>query len=1435
MTTETIDSGQNPMRPLAHLFEAAKEIYGRLADSVKRGYSTDSCEIPSLDTFDILWSCDPDVTGDQLSKDTIGILIDKAIGYLQDLSPPKWGTRLRLTYSQSAAIKFYLDVQDGDNADGNLSRQIESNRYVSWVCRAHNYRSVAQEDLDDLKEFVNGHGGHVDIQQAVIQVELGSVAETDMFCNLLKNTSAFDISIKLTWKATPRELFEGFSDFPRMSALVLEVDGFATDIHRQDHNQYVIDFFYSFLIDDDDVKIVAFLNYPSPQEHRLRIGDIDLRLKSPPESPFYDWEELRSDFVEFGDVVAKTHLSSECETASRQLQVSLEENGLPEVTAISVRGEGWVGVFDLKVGAFVEVMTYDMNLPEVVISTGSVRKLVQSFANTENDQELFHFVHDANGIQELDFSTYGSDVLSRVEFIGQLCWPGNNPLRITLFDYTVDIRGRNVAQIVIHTERRHLDGSSVLEIHDVTGSSAEASEEVQESSMVLEFTLWDRDYSLSPLSDFHASFLDMATFQHPSVLTSFTLDVSSRSVKCMASIQNIVSQSSLEHLVVMCSSFDNTLSESIVKILQSIPWHTLKSLVLMGDGIDEWIQIWPRPIASSLLCLQIRGTGSMPQDISHSSVLFVLQLVSSCPLSELQFENIQLKEKNDWVLIVDSLDPSLLGCFCLCEPSSSQLLATVEAVDLFLRIFKSNSQDEMNRRVVHQTAFNLDINHLSFLGLIHAENVLSRSYNLVHLSIVCSTFEASLSVSVARVFECIPWTTVKSLVLSGDYIDEWIRLCSTDVALQLHSLEVRGAGSTPQELTHAGVLSIQNLVIASPLEAFTLENILLQDKNDWIAIIESVDPASLREFKLCEHSKTDLLTRADAADLYKSKFLPEQEVVEDSDIDVSGSDVSDSDVSDSGESEDSDADVSGDNGAQALAEALKTNSTLTTLDLQINKIGDKGAQELAETLKINSTLTTLDLQGNSIGGHGAQALSEALKINSTLTTLEFQDNKIGDNGAQELAETLKINSTLTTLDLQGNSIGDNGAQDLAEALKINSTVTTLDLQINKIGDKGAQALAEALKTNLILTTLLLQRNSIGDNGAQALSEALKINWSLTTLDLRSNKIGFEGALVLILARKINVTLINLDLRSNLIRDNTALARSEAFKTNSTRNILDLQNNSIRDGGAQALSMALKTNSTLTALNLAGNMIRSNEAQALSEALKTNSTLTILDLQNNSIGDNGAQALSEALRSNSTLTTLDLWGNLIGSDGALVLSEALKTNCTLTSLYLQNNSIRDDGSQALAEALKTNSTLTTLDLWGNSIGDKGAQALSEALKTNSTLVALYLQSNSIGSNGGQALSEALKSNSVLTTLNFWNNSIGDIGAQALAEALKTNSALAILILAGNLIGDNGALALSEALKINLTLVTLELKNNLIQDNGAQALRQLSLSIRCIIGQ
>ncbi|XP_068670281.1 NLR family CARD domain-containing protein 3-like isoform X3 [Montipora foliosa] len=407
---------------------------------------------------------------------------------------------------------------------------------------------------------------------------------------------------------------------------------------------------------------------------------------------------------------------------------------------------------------------------------------------------------------------------------------------------------------------------------------------------------------------------------------------------------------------------------------------------------------------------------------------------------------------------------------------------------------------------------------------------------------------------------------------------------------------------------------------------------------------------------------------------------------------------------------------------------------------------------------------------------------ETMKTNSTVTLLNVCKCNIDDASAAALAELLKENSTLTSLGLSNNAIGDVGADALAKGLKENSTLTSLGLSNNAIGDVGADALSKGLKENSILLWLKLSGNAIREVGADALAKGLKENSTLIILDLSNNAIGDVGADALAKGLKENSTLAILGLSNNAIGEVGAGALAKGLKENSTLERLELSNNAIGDVGADALGKGLKENSTLTSLGLSNNAMGEVGADALAKGLKENSTLTDLGLSNNAIGDVGADALAKGLKENSTLTSLDLSNNAIGEVGADALAKGLKENSTLTDLGLSDNAIGDVGADALAKGLKENSTLTKLNLHGNEIGDVVADALAKGLKENSTLTSLSLSNNAIGDVGPNALE--LSNNAIgdvgADALELSNNAIGDVGADALAKGLKENSRLCYIL-------------------------------------------------------
>ncbi|KJE95162.1 hypothetical protein CAOG_005642 [Capsaspora owczarzaki ATCC 30864] len=207
----------------------------------------------------------------------------------------------------------------------------------------------------------------------------------------------------------------------------------------------------------------------------------------------------------------------------------------------------------------------------------------------------------------------------------------------------------------------------------------------------------------------------------------------------------------------------------------------------------------------------------------------------------------------------------------------------------------------------------------------------------------------------------------------------------------------------------------------------------------------------------------------------------------------------------------------------------KVKNAQDALYLSENQIGNAGAQAIAEALKANPTLTWLVLRRGQIGAAGARAIAETLNVNMRLTRLMLGRNELGDAGAKAIAAAIKVNSTLKRLDLHANMIGHDGAQAIAEALKVNTTVKRLYLDQNQIGDVGAHAIAEALKANTAVTALHLSENQIGDIGAQEIAEALKMNTTLKWLDLQSNCFSNAGLQAIREASQVNPTLTHLDL------------------------------------------------------------------------------------------------------------------------------------------------------------------------------------------------------------------------------------------------------------------------------------------------------------------
>eukprot|EP00667_Euglena_gracilis_P020223 EG_transcript_21847 len=187
------------------------------------------------------------------------------------------------------------------------------------------------------------------------------------------------------------------------------------------------------------------------------------------------------------------------------------------------------------------------------------------------------------------------------------------------------------------------------------------------------------------------------------------------------------------------------------------------------------------------------------------------------------------------------------------------------------------------------------------------------------------------------------------------------------------------------------------------------------------------------------------------------------------------------------------------------------------------------AHYIAEALKENTDVRSMDLHSSHFGPEGVQILADVFG-DSTLRVISLDYNVIQDDGARHLAAALKDNPALRAISLARNNIGKSGAQCLAEALKQNSTVEEILLGDNRFGPEGACHLAEALKENAALQKIHLGWNNVGDEGARHLAGALRANVSLRDLSFgHENSISNLGAEHLAAAMEHNTTLIHLHI------------------------------------------------------------------------------------------------------------------------------------------------------------------------------------------------------------------------------------------------------------------------------------------------------------------
>ncbi|KAJ7751788.1 hypothetical protein DFH07DRAFT_1032273 [Mycena maculata] len=171
-------------------------------------------------------------------------------------------------------------------------------------------------------------------------------------------------------------------------------------------------------------------------------------------------------------------------------------------------------------------------------------------------------------------------------------------------------------------------------------------------------------------------------------------------------------------------------------------------------------------------------------------------------------------------------------------------------------------------------------------------------------------------------------------------------------------------------------------------------------------------------------------------------------------------------------------------GITYIAQVLKRNRTLKVLNLAENKLDVACLVSLAEALKYNSSLETLDLSRNPCSGpglEGIQSLRTAFTLNTALKRLFLSATGMQSPGAIALAEFLPESASLLHLDLTENALGVAGVLALSKGVEANFVMRCLDLNIPP-GDEACARMCRDILNACVRNTEEAERAAVHGGG-----------------------------------------------------------------------------------------------------------------------------------------------------------------------------------------------------------------------------------------------------------------------------------------------------------------------------------------------------------------
>ncbi len=153
-------------------------------------------------------------------------------------------------------------------------------------------------------------------------------------------------------------------------------------------------------------------------------------------------------------------------------------------------------------------------------------------------------------------------------------------------------------------------------------------------------------------------------------------------------------------------------------------------------------------------------------------------------------------------------------------------------------------------------------------------------------------------------------------------------------------------------------------------------------------------------------------------------------------------------------------------GIKIVADSLRNDHRLQTLYFGCNGIDAGAVQPLTSALTTDQTVQSLWLKRNPLGPEGAALVADVVRRNSHLRTLDLVATGLTIESVEKLRDATRANpaTRLNRLHIGGNQLDGSASTTIVELVAAAPNLLHLSLALNPIGDDGLHTLVEGLES-----------------------------------------------------------------------------------------------------------------------------------------------------------------------------------------------------------------------------------------------------------------------------------------------------------------------------------------------------------------------------------